>query len=311
MKPPLTPLATLATVVLLSAPAAAKPVVVTSIPPVAALAAGVMEGVDTPTVIVRGNASPHTYTMRPSEARALSRADVIFWIGPSYEGFLQKPLAGLSKRQRVVELQRAPGVKMLPAREGGAWEEDHDHDHVPVARGRVADVELDGHMFLDPENAKAIVQAIAAALGEVDKENAPTYQSNGTRLAERIDALGSELGLILGPVQKRPFIVFHDAYQYLERRYDLAAVGSVTVSPERLPGARRVRELRRKVTDSKAICVFSEPQFEPALVKTLIEGTGAKTAVLDPVGGNLPPTSESYLTLMRNLARSLAGCLVD
>jgi zinc transport system substrate-binding protein len=303
------PLAALLVASLLAAaPAAAKPVVVASILPVAALVAGVMEGVDTPSVIVRGNGSPHTYSMRPSEARALNNATLIFWIGPSYEGFLQRPLAALSGRTQVVALDSVPGVTMLPAREGGAWEADDDgHDRRRPARN----VELDGHMFLDPDNAKAIVRAAATFLGAVDQENGPHYRYNAMRLSERIDALAGELGLILGPAQKRPFIVFHDAYQYLEQHYDLTAVGSVTVSPERLPGARRVRDLRRKVVESEAVCVFSEPQFEPALVRTLIQGTPAKTAVLDPLGAGLPVEAESYFTLMRALGRALAGCLVE
>lgn len=295
----------------LAGTAAAKPNVVVSILPVAAIVAGVMEGVDTPSVIVRGNASPHGFALRPSDARALGSADLIFWIGPSYETFLQRPLAGLGGRTQVVELARSPGVTMLPARGGGGWEADHDHGPPAPRRGRPADIELDGHMFLAPDNAKAIAQAAAVFLGAVDQENGPHYRYNARRLAERIDALDGELELLLEPVKNRPFIVFHDAYQYLERRYGLTAVGSVTVSAERAPGAQRLRELRRKITDAKAVCVFSEPQFQPAVVKTLVEGTRAKTAVLDPLGAGLPIEVESYFKTMGTLARALAGCLVD
>src|SRR5262249_32744056 len=158
-----------------------------------------------------------------SEARELGRADLIFWIGPNYEAFLQRTLASLSKRIQVIELGKNPGVTMLPAREGGAWEPDADEPR-PSARSRGAETELDGHMFLDPNNAKAIVRAAAAGLSSVDKENEARYRANSARMIERIDALDSEMALVLGPVQKRPFIVFHDAYQYLERHFGLIAV---------------------------------------------------------------------------------------
>lgn len=289
--------------------AQAEPRVVASIKPIHSLVAGVMEGIGTPALIVQGAGSPHTYSLRPSEARALNRADLVFWIGPVYESFLERPLSGLPAGVEIVRLMDAPGIRTLPAREGGAWEEDeHDHAH-DHASGPIPDAEVDGHLYLDPENAKAIVRAIVAALSARDTANAGRYAANGERMLSRLDALDAELRDTLAPVRGKPFIVFHDAYQYLEQRYGLNAVGSVTVSPERLPGARRLHLLREKIAALKAVCVFAEPQFEPALVQTITEGTSAKIATLDPLGTALPPGPDAYAEILRGLGRSLVDCL--
>ncbi len=293
----------------LALPAAAQeaPRVVASIPPVHSLIAGVMDGVGEPELLVPATVSSHTYMLRPSEARLLSRAAVVFWIGPVYESFLGKPLASLASRARVVRLMDAPGVVLLPGRGGGAWEKDHVHEHGHAHTAE--EVETDGHLFLDPGNAKAIVRAAEGALAALDPANAARYRANADSVLARLDALDAELRARLEPVRDRPFIVFHDAYQYFEKRYGLNAVGSVTLSPERQPGAQRLRLLRRKIAGLKAVCVFAEPQFEPALVDTVVEGSKARTGVLDPLGAAIPPGRDAYFELLRGLARSLADCL--
>jgi zinc transport system substrate-binding protein len=285
---------------------AAVPKVVVSIKPIHALVAGVMAGVGEPALIVAGGSSPHVYSLRPSDARKLDAADIVFWVGPIFEGFLTKPLAALAGKADIVELDRAPGVTLLPARQGGDWEEDADeHGHEPAASA----LEQDGHLWLDPDNAKAIVRLAAAKLAAIDPGNAARYGGNAIALEQRLDALDAALRLRLGPVRGLPFVVFHDAYQYFDRRYGLAAIGSITVSPEHLPGAQRIQAIRAKLARSGAACVFSEPPFEPALMQTVIEGTGARTGVLDPEGAALPAGPELYFTLMNGLADALATCL--
>jgi zinc transport system substrate-binding protein len=290
--------------------AQAQPRVVASIPPVHSLVAGVMDGAGTPALLVPPTASAHTYALRPSEARMLSDATLIFWIGPVYETFLEKPLTSLGTKARRVPLADAAGIALLSARAGGPWEghghDGHDHGH---SHGAKAKAEADGHLFLDPMNAKAMAAAIADALAEADAANAPRYRSNAAAIAARLDALDSELRGLLSPVRARPFIVFHDAYQYLEKRYDLNAVGSITVSPERQPGAQRLQRLRRKITQLQAVCVFAEPQFEPTLMQTVVERTKARTGVLDYLGAAIPPGPDAYFEMMRGMARALAGCL--
>jgi zinc transport system substrate-binding protein len=282
------------------------PRVVASVPPVHSLVAGVMDGLVAPELLVPATASAHTYTMRPSDARSLSRADMVFWVGPIYDGFLEKPLVSLAANATIVRLMDAPDVKILPGREGGAWEDDRGHGH-----GHAHAADADGHLFLDPQNAKAIVRAAARALTAKDPSNAARYGANADAVLARLDALDAELRTALAPVRAKPFVVFHDAYQYFEKRYGLNAVGSITVSPERQPGAQRLQRLRRKIGQLKAVCVFAEPQFEPALVETVVERTNARTGVLDPLGAAIAPGQDAYFELLRGLARSLAGCLAD
>jgi zinc transport system substrate-binding protein len=283
---------------------AAAPDVVVSIKPIHSLVAGVMAGVGEPQLIVAGGSSPHVYSLRPSDARKLEAAQLVFWVGPILEGFLKKPLSALAGKAEIVELDRSASVTLLPARHGGDWEADEDaHAHAASA------AEQDGHLWLDPENAKVIVQLAEAKVSALDPANAPRYAGNAAALVQRLDALDARLRQRLAPVRGQPFVVFHDAYQYLERRYGLTAIGSITVSPEHLPGAQRIQAIHAKVAALGAACVFSEPQFEPRLVDTVIEGTHARTGVLDPEGASLHAGRELYFTLMDGLADGLVSCL--
>lgn len=282
------------------------PTVVASIAPVHALAAAVMQGVATPHLLLPPGASPHAFALKPSQARVLSEAEVVFHVGAGLETFLEQPLRSLAGGARVVELARAPGVHRLPAREGGAWEAD-EHGHGDEHAHAHADI--DPHMWLDPANARAWVSAMAAALAEADPANAATYAANAEAEIRRLAALEEDLAARLRPVADVPFVVFHDAYGYLEARFGLRSVGAVAVDPERQPGIRTVVALRERIRAVGAVCVFAEPQFEPALVRTVVEGTGARMATLDPLGARLEPGPDLYLRLMRDLADSLAGCL--
>ncbi len=330
------------------------PVVVTSIKPVHSLVSGVMKGVGEPELLIEGYESPHTYSLRPSEAKALQAADVVFIIDESLEIFLEKPLESLAGDARVVALLEAPGVERLAFREGGtfgthghddhddhgdhghedehAHEDDHDDhghkdehahkddhddhkdehahkdDHDDHA-GHDEHGEFDPHAWLDPRNAGAMVRAIAAALAEADPAHAARYRENAGDVLARLDILDGELAAELGAVKGRPFVAFHDAYQYIERRYSLNAVGSITVSPEVVPGAQRVAEIRAKLKEVGAGCVFSEPQFASNLVGVVTEGTSVNGGVLDPLGSAVPAGPDQYFTMMREMAESFRTCL--
>jgi zinc transport system substrate-binding protein len=283
--------------------AADAPLVVASIQPVHALAAAVMAGVGTPALLVHGGGSPHAYSLRPSDARALDAAQVVFWVGPGLELFLRKPLGALAGRARVEALAEAPGVARLPQREGGLWGQ---HADAHAGEGHAA---YNPHVWLDPRNAQAMTARMAEVLAQADPSHAATYRANAARLRGRLAALEAELAQRLAPLRGRPYLVFHDAYAYLEARYGLEAVGAIAVTPEQAPGARRVSELRAHIRSSGAVCVFAEPQFQPRLLATLLEGTPARGGVLDPLGAALSPGPELYFALMRGLADSLAGCL--
>ncbi len=294
------------------------PKVVVSIKPIHSLVASVMHGVGEPTLLVRGGASPHSYTMKPSDAKALSAADLVVWVGPELESFLEKPLKANAPKATLLTLMDLKGLTLLETREGGAWEahdhgrkggHDHKgHDHKGHDHAEEHE-ELNSHIWLDPANARAIVTALAEALAAKDPAGAETYRTNADRTLQQLDGLDAELKAALAPVKDKPFVVFHDAYQYFEARYDLSAVGSITVSPDRRPSAKRLSAIRAKIGGLGAACVFAEPQFEPALVQTVVEGTKARTGVLDPEGTELPEGEALYPALLRNLAASLRGCL--
>jgi len=289
--------------------------VVTSIKPVHSLVSGVMQGVGSPTVIIEGAGSPHTYSLKPSQAKQLQDADLVFWMGDELEPFLRGPIQNIAKNAKSIKLIEAHGLKKIKFREGGMFDEHDDHDdhghdkHAKDDHDDHGHGEYDPHVWLDPINAKAIVHEIEEALVKADPKNAKEYKANADRIAGELDQLVKELRAQFQPVQQKGFIVFHDAYQYFEQRFGVSAIGSITVSPEVMPGAERVSELRNKIRGLKATCIFSEPQFEPKLVRTLVEGTGARAGVLDPLGASLTKGPNLYFQLVREMARSLKECL--
>lgn len=327
----------LAALAMLTAAAARAegPSVIASVPPVHSLVAGVMEGVGRPHLLLGKGASPHGYALKPSDAKVLGRARLVVWVGPALERFLARPLATLARGAETLALIEAPGLRRLPVRRGGVWE-SHDHGHAhgrseahhegeerhegdahheqeehheegeggPASRGAV-----DPHIWLDPRNAAAMVDAIAQALARADRAHAPRYRANAGRMKRELAALDEALAARLAPVRRKPHVVFHDAYQYFERRYGLNAVGAVTLDPQRPPGAKRLIALKARIRASGAACVFAEPQFEPRLLATVIEGTGARAGTLDPVGAALEPGPGLYAALMENLAGALVDCL--
>lgn len=326
MKSILIPLMASVAIAAAASGATAAPDVVVSIKPIHSLVAAIMRGVGEPQLIVEGAASPHTYNLRPSNARKLEKADVVFWVGPGLEAFLEKPLEALATKATVVELEDAKGLEKLPFREGGPFEahdhgdeghnghaeeegaHDHGHDHAEGHEDHDHGA-YDTHLWLDPTNAKAMAQTIETALIAADAGNAATYQANTKKLIDDLDALDTELAETVKPIKDKPFIVFHDAYQYFEHRYGVKTAGSITVSPETLPGADRVKQMQEKVRQLGATCVFAEPQFEPKLISVITEGTAAKSATLDPEAATLEPGPDLYFKLMRGIAGSLKDCL--
>lgn len=285
--------------VLAAAPAAAAPKVVASIKPVQSLAARVMAGVGTPSLLVAGAASPHSYSLKPSDMQALEDADLVFWMGPGFETFLVQPIA--AAKVQAVALMDAPGITALRGRTGGLWDSSL----------QAKDAGVDPHLWLDVANAQAMVREIAARLSTADGGGASRYAANARALLADLDALDGELRARLASARDKPFIVFHDATHYFEARYGLTGAGAVIIGPERPPGARRVDALRARIHQNDIACLFTEPQFEPKLITTLAGDAPVKTMVLDPEGAALTPGPALYFDLMRGLARSFADCLAS
>lgn len=297
------------------------PNVVVSIKPIHSLVASIMQGVGEPALIVEGAASPHTYSMKPSNAAALEKANIVFWVGHGLEAFLEKPLESLGSGAEIVELDDAPALEKLKFREGGAFEAHDDGDeHDASAEGAEGHAheeaghhhdegEFDMHLWLDPANAKAMAAQIEATLTAADPDNAAAYKANLEALGIRLDALDKQIAETVAPIKDKPFIVFHDAYQYFEHRYHVKVAGSITVSPETLPGAARLKQIHEKIVELGATCVFAEPQFEPKLVNVVLEGTPAKSGTLDPEAATLDAGPDLYFQLMEGIGTSLKTCL--
>ena len=292
--------------------------IVATIKPVHALVAQVMGATGTPDLLVGGTASPHTFIIKPSHMKTLSGADVVFRVSEAVEPFTIKMAKVLPKSVLIVTLQQAPGVVTLPQRLGGPFEpHEHEHDahHADGGHGAHHDDDhdedgVDGHVWLDPANAKAMLDQIAVVLGSKTPVHAAAYLANAARAKTRIDALAADLTRELAAVRGQPYVVFHDGYQYFEKRFGLNAVGSITVNPEIPPSGKRLSDLRAKIVRLGAKCVFGEPNFEGKVIATVIEGTGARTGSLDPEGASLPAGPDHYEALMRKLADGVTECLL-
>ena len=290
---------------------AETPNVVVSLKPIHSLVAGVMGEAGQPRLLLKGAASPHTYQMRPSDARALAEADLIVWIGEPMETFLHRAIENLGSRSRVVTLHEVPGIRLLRNREGGIWEDDdHEEPHVDEHEGHGHEHdEFNMHLWLDPDNAGRIVDAVADALGFLDPARSAIWRANAAATRKRIAELHASLEARLTPVRGRAFVAFHDAYQYFERAYGLNGKGAVAVDPARAPSAKRLVELRGALAEHEIRCVFTEPQFEPDLVRTVIEGSDVRTAVLDPIGAGAKAGPDAWIEIMRGLGDTMVRCL--
>jgi zinc transport system substrate-binding protein len=293
----------------------AAPKVVVTIKPLHSIAATVMAGVAEPHLLLDAAVSEHTAQLTPSQVAAMQDADLIVVVGENLEAFLARALANPEIAQKkLLEAGELPGLTLLKARSGGPWEahhhdateeaavgQDHDHDHEHGGN--------DPHVWMDPENAKVISNALAATLAGLDPENAARYQANADQFDAGLDRLSAEITDQVKPVRDRRYIVFHDAYQYFENRFGLDPAGSITVNPEVAPGARRIKEIHDRIAQTGAVCVFAEPQFESKYVETVIEGTKARASVLDGLGAEEPAGSEAYAGMMHKFVTALTQCL--
>ncbi|WP_366553229.1 zinc ABC transporter substrate-binding protein ZnuA [Aquibaculum sediminis] len=295
-----------------------SPHVAASILPLHALAGAVSEGVGEPALLLEGGASPHSFSLRPSDARDLADAEVVIWIGEDLELFLRRPLETVAANATVLTVSELEGITLLPVREAGLHstaehdhdnDHDHDHDHDAGHGHDHAHGSYDPHLWLDPANARVIAAAIAETLAEVDPGHTEQYRANAAQLQARLTELEADLRAQLEPLKGATFLVFHDGYQYFEAAFDLPSAGALSLGPERQPGAQRLKEIRAWIAQEEAVCLFSEPQFEPRLARVVVEGTDARLGELDPLGATLAPGPHAYEQLLRALADSLTDCL--
>ena len=310
--------------------------VVTSIKPIHSLVSYIMEGVGSPDLIVDGYNSPHGFSLKPSHAKMLQEADIVIYVGEGLEEFLEKPLESLAQNAVKFELLKQSGMKKLKFRERNIFEghddhddhghgkkkkddhDDHDdHDHDKKAKKEDHDDhghddhghghgEFDPHIWLDPMNAKIIIKKVTNQLSKLDKDNSSTYKSNSKKALKEIDQL---IKTVKSDVNKdAKVVVFHDAYQYFEKRFDVNIIGALTVNTDVLPGAEQLAEIREVIEHEKVTCVLSEPQFNPDIVKTIANDTNINMGVLDPLGAKLDKGKTLYFNLISNISSSLKNC---
>ena len=310
--------------------------VVASIKPIHSLASYLMDGVNKPDLIVDGYSSPHGFALKPSHAKMLQNADIIFYVGEGLENFLEKPLKSIAKKAEKIELMEIKGLKKLKFRErnifddhddhgheedghkeddhaeheheeDGHKEDDHDdHGHEEDGHEGHAHGEYDPHIWLDPVNAKVILNEMVKHLIENDEKNASIYKSNLNKALKDIDGLIKNVKSELNKDFKS--IVFHDAYQYFEVRFNVTVLGAFTVNTDVMPGAEQLSEIREIIEHDKVSCIFSEPQFNPNIINAVAKDMNIKTGVLDPLGATLDPGKDLYFDLIKNMSKSFKGC---
>ena len=307
--------------------------VVASIKPIHSLASYLMDGIGKPDLIVDGYSSPHGFALKPSHAKMLQDADIIFYVGEGLENFLEKPLKSIAKKAEKIELMEIKGLNKLKFRErnifddhghdedghkeddhddhkheeDGHKEDDHDdHGHDEHGHEGHAHGEYDPHIWLDPENAKVILNEMVEHLIENDAKNASAYKSNLKKALKDIDGLLKSVKSELNKDFKS--IVFHDAYQYFEERFNVNVMGAFTVNTDVMPGAEQLSEIREIIEHDKVSCIFSEPQFNPDIIEAVAKDMNIKTGVLDPLGATLDPGKDLYFDLIKNMSKSFKGC---
>ena len=297
--------------------------VVTSIKPIHSLASLLMDGIGAPKLIVDGSNSPHNFTLKPSHAKMLQNADLVFWVGEDVETFLEKPLGAVATKAKKIELMEISQIKKLKFREKNIFEGHHDdhghkkhddhghkkhddHGHKKHDDHGHAHGEYDPHIWLDPLNAKAILTVMAKNMKMMDKKNSAKYDANLKKAYAKIDDLVSEINKVINKNAK--YVVFHDAYQYFEKRFGVKTLGALTVNADALPGAEQLKDIRKVIKKENAKCIFSEPQFNPKIIKAIAKDANIKTGVLDPLGANLKNNKDLYFKLLNNLSNSLRKC---
>ena len=316
--------------------------VVTTIKPLHSIISSVMEGAGEPSLIIEGTNNPHTFVFKPSHAKMLEEADIVFWIGEDLEAFMEKPLDSLAGDAKKIAFMDLNSIEKLKFREENIFDDHDDHDghkdddhdnhddhdgHDDEHEGHDdhddhdghkdddhdnhddhghAHGEFDAHIWLDPMNAKEIVHEIAHELGDLDPVNKDKYEANAEATIIALDQLIKDVSKDINKDAK--FVVFHDAYQYFEERFGVRAAGALTLNTDVLPGAKQVADIQDVIKDKGINCIFSEPQFNPKIISTIAEDTNIKTGVFDPLGANISSDKDLYFKLISNLGNNLKGC---
>lgn len=292
------------------ATAPSQAAVVASLKPLGFIAAAIADGVTPTEVLLPDGASEHDYSLRPSDVKRMQNADLVVWVGPEMEAFMQKTV-GTLPAQKQLALAGLESVK--PVLMKSSEEDEHDHDE-----GHRDGEESDGHhhhgdynlhIWLSPEIAKSSAVAIHEKLVELMPQSKAQLDANLQRFEAELDRTDKQVSTVLTPLKGKGYFVFHDAYGYFEKHYGLTSLGHFTVNPEIQPGAQRLHEIRTQLVEQKATCVFAEPQFRPAVIEAVARGTKVRMGTLDPLGTDIKVGKESYMQFLTQLSNQYASCL--
>ncbi len=301
----------LASALLMAGPlSSASAAVVTSIRPLGFIASAIADGVTPTEVLLPDGASPHDFALRLSDIQRLRSADLVLWVGPDMEAFLNKALVPISATRKLA-ISELPAVKPLLMK----GEDDDDHDHAGEAHNHADDDhghhhgEYNMHVWLSPEIAKVTAIAIHDRLLELMPQNKDKLDANLRQFENLLTQTDKNVGNMLTPVQGKGYFVFHDAYGYFEKHYGLSPLGHFTVNPEIQPGAQRLHQIRTQLVEQKAVCVFAEPQFRPAVINAVAKGTKVRSGTLDPLGIGIALGKDSYGKFLNQLSNQYVSCL--
>ncbi|QTF08153.1 zinc ABC transporter substrate-binding protein ZnuA [Brenneria izadpanahii] len=318
---------------------AASAEVVTSIRPLGFIASAITEGITPTEVLLPNGASPHDYALRPSDVQRLQSAELIIWVGPEMEAFLTKPLSQIAPAKQIT-LAELPAIKAELIKEAEHHHDHDDNDHDEHhndshdnehhhdgehsdehSHAAVSEPEEEGdghhhgeynmHIWLSPEMSKQAAIAIHAKLLELMPQNKDKLDANLLYFTDKIAQTDKKIANMLAPVRNKGYFVFHDAYGYFEQRYGLSPLGYFTINPAIQPGAQRLHQIRTQLVEHKAVCVFAEPQFRPAVINAVAKGTDVRLGVLDPLGSDIALGQDSYVNFLSQLSSQYLSCLEE
>ncbi|WP_436317798.1 zinc ABC transporter substrate-binding protein [Vibrio agarivorans] len=267
--------------------------VLTSFKPIQMITLELTKGVTEPDVLMESSASPHDYALRPSDAMKIQNADIIIWFGHDLETFMSRLVDG---DKRVITISDFDGIELREFEDGHSHD-GHDHDST------------DPHFWLGMNTTRDIAKVLSQELSQRDPANKQRYQENYLAFEQLIDDEKRAITQKLSSVKSHGYFVFHDAYGYFEDEFELNNLGHFTVSPERKPGAKTLISIRKTLAKGEAKCVFSEPQFTPAVINSVTRGSNVEIGTLDPVASKIEAQQGSYIEFMNQLADSFVSCL--
>lgn len=278
--------------------------VVTTVHPVNLIVQELVEGAGQSETLLPAGSSPHDYALRPSDVEKLKAADLVVWVGPELESFLTKILSSQENTlsltsQETITFRDFEGHEGHEGHDSHGDHEGHEHHHDGI----------DPHLWLGPDQAIQAAKVISAALIELDPLNRAQYEANLSRFIVSVNETVQNLKEQLQPVRDKGYYVFHDAYGYFEDTFGLHNLGHFTVSPDRRPGAKTLIAIRNTLKKSQVKCIFREPQFSPAVINSVINGSDIKIGTLDPMATDIASGQGGYVRFLQELGRSFTECL--